>query len=179
MPASLQMLQVNELQEPTMDDDKMEQFVVRLNSVQADINAVELNSLDMKFQVITWEQVLQATGSDNQMQKLVEQIQRGFPDSQYDLPADIKEFQKFRHGLSVVDGVVCYKHRIVVPKSLRSMVLDTLHSAHQGVSGMISRADQSVFWPGITLDIQKKRDNCLTCTRNAPSQPMTKPVDPP
>ena len=59
------------------------------------------------------------------------------------------------------------------------MVLDTLHSAHQGVSGMISRADQSVFWPGITLDIQKKRDNCLTCTRNAPSQPMTKPVDPP
>ena len=179
LPASLHMLQVNELQEPTMDDDKMEQFVVRLNSVQADINAVELNSLDMKFQVITWEQVLQATGSDNQMQKLVEQIQRGFPDSQYDLPADIKEFQKFRHGLSVVDGVVCYKHRIVVPKSLRSMVLDTLHSAHQGVSGMISRADQSVFWPGITLDIQKKRDNCLTCTRNAPSQPMTKPVDPP
>ena len=32
---------------------------------------------------------------------------------------------------------------------------------------------------GISLDIQKKRDTCLTCTRNAPSQPMTRPVAPP
>ena len=125
LPASLHMLQVNESQELTMDDDMMEQFVVRLNSIQVDINTVELNSLDIKVQVITWEQVLQATDSDTQIQKLVEQIQRGFPDSQYELPADIKEFQKFRHGLSVVDGVVCYKHRIVVPQTLRSMVLDT------------------------------------------------------
>ena len=153
-----------------MDDLIVEQFVVQWNSVQVEIDALELNSLDKKIEVITWEQVLTATVSDSQMQKLIEQIQQGCPDSQYDVHADIREFQKFRHGLSVVKGVVCYKHRIVFPRSLRGMALDILHSYHQGISGMMSRADQSVFWPRITLDIQKKRDTCLTCTRNAPSQ---------
>ena len=45
----------------------------------------------------------------------------------------------------VVDGVVTYKRRLVIPETLRRMVLETLHAAHQGVSGMINRAEQSVF----------------------------------
>ena len=34
--------------------------------------------------------------------------------------------------------------------SLLSKVLRSLHSAHQGTSSMTSRAESSVFWPGIT-----------------------------
>ena len=81
-----------------MDDLMVEQFVVQWNSVQVEIDVLELNSLDKKIEVITWEQVLAATISDSQMQKLFEQIQQGCPDSQYDVHADIREFQKFRHG---------------------------------------------------------------------------------
>merc|ERR1712208_102982 len=79
----------------------------------------------------------------------------------------------------VVDNVVCYKDRVVVPESLRQRVLDVLHAAHQGVSGMTNRAEQSVFWPGITTDILRMRSTCRTCVRNAPSQPAGLPVAPP
>ena len=52
----------------------------------------------------------------------------------------------------------------------QSVHQQSVHSAHQGVTGMTLRAERSVFWPGITNDIQVTRDRCLTCHKNAPSQ---------
>merc|ERR1711942_460821 len=44
---------------------------------------------------------------------------------------------------------------------------------------MINRAEQSIFWPSITIDLKKMRAMCKTCVRNCPSQPAGKPVAPP
>ena len=109
------------------------------------------------------------------MVTLADQIRRGFPDSGY----AIKEFHRYRYGLCVVDGVPCYKTRIVVPDKLRRQVLTVLHSAHQGVSGMTARAEESVFWPSITRDIVETRALCRECHSIAPSQPAAPPVSPP
>ena len=51
--------------------------------------------------------------------------------------------------MSQVDGVVLYKGRVVVPVALRRQVLDALHRAHQGVTGMNLRAQDSVWWVGL------------------------------
>ena len=61
--------------------------------------------------------------------------------------------------------------RVVIPPSLRKEVLAHLHGAHQGVSQMTARAQASIFWPGITSDIARTRNNCGTCDTIAPSQP--------
>jgi hypothetical protein len=74
---------------------------------------------------------------------------------------------------------VCYKDRIIIPAKLRPQVLETIHAAHQGMSGIISRVEDTVFWPGICTDIIKMRGGCLTCIRDAPSQPAGTPVTPP
>ena len=37
---------------------------------------------------------------------------------------------------------------------------------------MTHRASRTVFWPGITKDIQTRRDDCATCNRHAPSLPQ-------
>ena len=68
--------------------------------------------------------------------------------------------------------------RVIIPKELRSRVLETLHSAHQGVYKMMLRAQDTVFWPGISGYIKKTRANCATCQAIAPSQPNFPPVDP-
>ena len=60
--------------------------------------------------------------------------------------------------------------RIIIPRSLRKQVLENLHSANQGVSGMKYRANQCVYWPGLDANIRNHRDTCLDCIRNAPSQ---------
>ena len=71
-----------------------------------------------------------------------------------------------------------YNDRIVVPSSLRNRVLENLHSAHQGITSMTSRAMATVFWPGITSSIEKARLTCRTCHKNAPSQPKLPPIAP-
>ena len=129
--------------------------------------------------LITWDGLKMATREDGVLAQVMEMVDRGFPDSQHEMPDQTRPFHRFRHGLMVLGEVLCYKTRVVVPRELQQQVLDTLHSAHQGVSGMLNRAEQSVFWPGISEDIMRLRSECRTCVRNAPSQPAGKPVAPP
>ena len=68
-----------------------------------------------------------------------------------------------------------YNERIVIPPSLRSDVLESLHAAHQGVSSMISPAEHSVFSPGGTPAITDLRTRCNDCNRMAPCQPSAPP----
>ena len=102
------------------------------------------------IQSVTWDDLRLATTSDPIMQKLIDIIEDGFPDHRDDLPPELQPYFKFREGLTSFDGVVLYNDRVVIPHSLRSKILLTLHSAHQGVSQMCSRAESSFFWPGMT-----------------------------
>ena len=109
---------------------------------------------------------------------LLKQIQGGFPDTKHELPEEIMEYWECRRHLTAVNDIVMYQDRIVVPSSLRERVLLNLHSAHQGISSMNSRARACVFWPGITADVENTRDACRSCHRNAPSQARLPPVEP-
>ena len=120
-----------------------------------------------------------AAEEDPVMVKLMEIVLRGFPQSCYELDESMKPFHKFKHDLHVAEGLVCYKDKAVVPAKLRQQVLETIHAAHQGVTGMISRVEDTVFWPSITTDLIRTRGSCLTCVRDAPSQPAGSPVSPP
>ena len=87
-------------------------------------------------------------------------------------------FWRFRDSLSAIDGVIAYGNRTVIPPSLRSEVCQHLHSAHQVVTQMMSRATASIFWPGITTDIQEARKQCRTCDSMSPSQPHLPAAEP-
>ena len=63
----------------------------------------------------------------------------------------------------------------MIPASLRAEVLDTLHSGHQGVTAMTTIAAESVFWPGISEDIIRRRLSCKSCDRVTPSQTSSPP----
>ena len=43
------------------------------------------------------------------------------------------------------------------------------------------RARSVVFWPGITMDVERRRQSCSDCVKNAPFQPslQTRPLTPP
>lgn len=68
------------------------------------------------------------------------------------------------------DDIALLDKRIIIPTSLRGPVLKTLHSAHQGCTGMTARASTSVYWPGMNASILNFRADCRTCTLIAPSQ---------
>ena len=130
------------------------------------------------IQIVDWNQVRIATSSDTDMHSLLSIIENGMPDQRCQLPSQLRDYHQFKEHLYSIDGVILYKDRIVIPPSLRQRCLSALHAAHQGTSSMISRADASIFWPGITYDIQATRANCSHCNQMAPSQPALPPTPP-
>ena len=135
-------------------------------------NMVAANML----QPITWSRLRDHVSRDPIMKLLCDQISGGFPPDKKLLRLELREYWHHRESLSQVDGVPLYKERVIIPKSLRDEVLETLHSAHQGVTGMNERAQASVWWPGITPQIKEKRDKCKNCHEHAPSQPSSPPA---
>ena len=119
---------------------------------------------------LSWELLATATADDPTMCLLLEAINKGFPDAYRSSNTKISRYWIYRDALYVSDGVIMYRDRVVVPTSLRTTVLQILHSAHQGVSSMESRARSIVFWPGMTEEISSVRNNCSSCIRTAPSQ---------
>ena len=126
---------------------------------------------------LSWAAVTRETESDVVLQNLARAIQENFERTY----PGTEPFVRYRDALHLHDGVILYEDRVVVPSSLRRIVLENLHSAHQGVSSMILRAQSIVFWPGMTYDVQQIRSRCFECNRNAPSQAPLPPqqTDPP
>ena len=61
--------------------------------------------------------------------------------------------------------------RMFIPKKLRGTVIKTLHSAHQGVSGMKALARERFWWPSMDACLTQARSQCRKCNERAMSQP--------
>ena len=74
------------------------------------------------------------------------------------------DFYKRRDEISVhPEGFLCLNDRIIIPPTLRSAILDDLHSAHLGADKMKSLARLTYWWPEIDGDISKRSKNCSRC----------------
>ena len=139
--------------------------------------AAAYSTLHSVCTVVTWDMLREATTSDPTLRTLVQCIEHGFPEDVRDLPPELRAYHRLSPSMCVVDGVVLVGHRVVIPAVLRESVLNALHAAHQGVSAMQARAVDSVYWPDITVDIARIRDQCLHCHKIAKSNPMQPPSD--
>ena len=139
--------------------------------------AAATSALNAVTIVVTWDMVREATASDKTFLSLIHYLEMGFPANCRELPAELRPFHRFASSFCVVDGVVLMGQRIVIPLALRTPILKALHAAHQGVSAMRARAMDSVYWPDITIDIARVRDQCTHCHQAAKSNPMQPPSD--
>ena len=125
---------------------------------------------------ITWNDVRIATASDSDMSALVDSIHNGFPDMPSAMFSTIRMYHQYRYNLTEYDGVILYA--TTTESSYHLLSDQALHLAHQGVSMMVSRAEGSFFWPGMTPAIDETRARCAACNRMAPSQPSAPPTPP-
>lgn len=143
---------------------------------EVQIAAAQLDLHRAGLSATTWDAIRQSTTSDEHMVQLIHLVETGQATSE-NLPLPLHSFRRYLPDLRTVDGVLLYKDRIVIPQSLQENILATLHSAHQGVTAMTSRAASSIFWPGITEAIIQKRATCNHCNRISPSQPAAPPAE--
>ena len=128
---------------------------------------------------VTLERVHEESLKDEVICLVVSYVLNGFPENRSDMTASCIEFWKYREDLTTVNCTLWYRDRIVIPLTLRAKILENLHSAHQCVSSMFSRAQVTFFWPGISNDIEQTRQSCRQCHTNAPSPPKLPPNDKP
>jgi len=89
---------------------------------------------------------------------------------------DIKPYYQYRLHFSISEGYLVYGSRLYIPQKLRREVLDYLHTGHQGITKCKRRAQQSVWWLGLSqqlLDLVSRCPNCIE-ERGNPHEPLLK-----
>ena len=121
-----------------------------------------------KIGIVAFDHILTAARADAQYQDLLLIITTGFPKRCNETePAHLWEFSGVRHRLSVFDSVALIDQCLVIFHSLRSVILNNLHSANQGVTGMRFHANQCVYWPVLDSSIRNHQATCRDCIKNA------------
>jgi transposase InsO family protein len=62
-----------------------------------------------------------------------------------------------------MDGLVFRGERLVIPVSMRPEIKRDVHVGHNGITGCLRRARESVFWPGMTSEIKIYIETCEIC----------------
>ena len=76
-------------------------------------------------------------------------------------------FFKARGELSVCDDLLLYKERIVVPESMKVEMMEKIHGvAHLRLTKCRERMQTSVWWPGISTDMNDFIERCDFCQVN-------------
>ena len=98
---------------------------------------------------------------DEECQKLIQ-----FCNNKKAVPGILKPYYQMASQLSVVDSLLLQGPRTVVPRSLHSEVLHQIHAGHQGIQKYRQRAAQSVWWPGLSKQLEELVRNCDECYKH-------------
>ena len=143
-----------------------------------DVSEYMLASMELGVKSVSWDMVKEEMSRDQEFKDLSLWISKGCQGPPENLPGHIRQYWRVRDKLRLVEMVPMLEERTIIPTKMRKQVLETLHSAHQGVLSMGMRAEQAVYWPGFWSDIERKRSECSTCQKIAPSQAKLPPVEP-
>ena len=77
----------------------------------------------------------------------------------------MKHYHTVASEISVQDGLLMRGSRVVIPSALRLEMLDRIHTGHQGISKCRERAKQSLWWPGLSRQLEELVKNCSTCRK--------------
>ena len=109
------------------------------------------------------DQIRSHQKEDETCRLLMSYCQNGWPDRSQ-LQGIINQYWPFHSELTPVDWLLLRGSRIVIPSFLRLDILDALHEGYQGITKCWSRAQQSVWWPGLSTQIAELVQNCRHCS---------------
>jgi len=121
------------------------------------------------------EEYRRAQAKDHICSSVIKCCRNGWPEKY--IEADIKPYWKARGELTVdKDNLLLYNKRIVVPKPLQRQTLEKIHTGHQGVQRCRLQANTSVWWPGLSHEVENMVKQCPICTRDL--VPRKEPIIP-
>ena len=151
--------------------------LVNINSAQEDDTLnVQIANLGVGPVQIDWQNIRRFTMNDPSLVRLAKVIQLRWPESGKELENDVKPYFKHRFELHIVDGIIFFQNRIVVPIGLKQQFLNKLHKSHMGVVKLKLLARTLIYWPNWNNDIERVCSECTTCRENQhmpPNMPVS------
>ncbi|CAB0016247.1 unnamed protein product [Nesidiocoris tenuis] len=83
------------------------------------------------------------------------------------LPVELRPYYPIREELSVIEGILLRGTRMLIPAELRPVMLEKLHTGHQGITKTRRRAQRTMWWPNISNEIEQKIKSCPVCIQNS------------
>ena len=119
------------------------------------------------------ERIRRHQEEDEECKLAAEYCRSGWP-SRQSLHGAMKHYYSVASEISVKDGLLMRGNRVVIPAALRLEMLDRLHTGHQGISKCRERARQSLWWPGLSRQLEELVKNCSVCRKctNQRSEPL-------
>ena len=95
----------------------------------------------------------------------------GWPADKSKIGSDIRPFFTVREDLTVQEGLLLYRTRLVMPVELRRNILSKIHDGQQGIVKCRALAKCCVWWSGLSQQIQSMVENCATCEKERKARP--------
>jgi len=92
------------------------------------------------------------------------------------MPVTLKPYFSVFSELTVQQDILMRNSRILIPSSLRQDILARLHTGHQGITKCRKRASQSVWWPGLSKQVEHLVSTCVEYCRH--KQQNAEPLQP-
>ena len=114
---------------------------------------------------ISLKNVMYVSNRDSILKQLKEYVKFGFP-SKNNIDPIVAEFMHVKDDLTMLDDVLMYRNRVIIPNVMKKSVLTQLHAGHHGVQAMKNEARRYVYWPRIDQDIEDVTKQCYACIQN-------------
>ena len=137
----------------TADDTYFQQEV----KIYANFVMTSLPASDQKLDFIRSHQEVDEVC--RQLRMYVEEV---WPEK-HRLHGALQLFWPYCADMTIVDGFLMFGPRIFILSSLRLQMLDRIHEGHQGIQKCRARAQESIWWPGISQQIYDLVKSCRVC----------------
>ncbi|XP_046751338.1 uncharacterized protein K02A2.6-like [Diprion similis] len=85
------------------------------------------------------------------------------------VPDEVQKFKSYKSVISLVEDILLYKDRLIVPSKLRLEMMRLAHEGHVGINKTTERLKEALFWPEMTKDIIEFVSECKSCERYLPN----------
>ena len=125
------------------------------------------------------EEIRERQREDEVCRQMVIYCKDGWPE-RASCPEALKAYWSERNEITLVKGILMKGCRIIIPSVMRLEILDRLHEGHQGITKCRARAKASVWWPGLSKQVEDLVHGCRRCAehKNGFTEPLIPSVTP-
>lgn len=119
----------------------------------------------------------ETTKKDKTLQMVTTTVLNGWPNTKQEVPDEIRPYWDFREEIHVAEELLFKGDKLIVPKALQQEMLNKIHSSHLGINKCKARARDTLYWPGMSKQIEDMCSRCAICLEHRKSN-MKEPMIP-